>query len=542
MMSNMTQGSPGEPDRGNWCLTLGSELVSDETPECRVLWILPPPADRRVGSCSQDAPHNKIRARAWNPDAVFSPAIMARLIALVVVGCVLVAVGGILLSSRFRTNDYRHGSFTTWVKRTGPEARVNEAVALMGATAIPDLLELLNWTPNATERNSRKLHDTLPNSWRRHFRILEVSDPDLVHIQALGALGGLGPEALQALPAVLSWTTVGGPVGEEALIAALRIAPGSPEVTQKVVAMLLDRPARRDQAARAMVATQVPVEGALTALVQSLRDGPPPNPEILSAISLYGREASSAVSRLGPSLRDASTKSAAIDVLRAAGPTALPMLPEIRQELDPSSSVVVGALEVAGRCGIPASAYLPAIKDLERSRDGSIGMLASIARARIEGRPTNAIPAMVRELRLPVADATHPYSPMHPGLRDIRLSSRQAAAWLLGELGTSAKAASSDLNATLRSEDPRLMVLAAWSLWKINQEAEPSVGVIRRGLAFAQDPVAQRIAIEAVTELGSLANLAFEDLERIERQDLRLKGPARAALDHLQGLAPLRGP
>ncbi len=467
---------------------------------------------------------------------------MARLIALVVVGCVLVAIGGILLSSRFRTNDYRHGSFTTWVKRTGPDARVNEAVALMGTTAIPDLLELLNWTPNGTERNSRKLHDSLPNSWRRHFRILEVSDPDVVHIQALGALGGLGPQALQALPAVLSWTTVAGPVGEEALIAALSIAPGSPEVTQRLVAMLLDRPAGRDQAARAMVAAQVPIEGALSALVESLRDTPLPTPEVLSAISLYGREASSAVSRLGPSLRDVSTKSAAIEVLRAAGPVALPMLPEIRQELDPGSPVVVGALEVAGRCGIPASPYLPAIKELELSRDGSIGMLASLARARIEGRPTNAIPAIVRELRLPVADATHPYTLMHPGLRDIRLSSKQAAAWLLGELGGSGKAASSDLTAALRSDDPRLMVLAAWALWKINQEVEPSLGAIRRGLASTQDPVAQRIAIEAVTELGSFANLAVEDLERIERQDLRLRGPARAALDHLQGLAPLRGP
>lgn len=466
---------------------------------------------------------------------------MARLIALVLVGCIIVAVGGILLSSRFRTTDYRQGSFTTWVKRTGPEARVNEAVALMGATAVPDLLELLNWTPNGTERNSRKLYENLPLSWRRHFRILEVSDPDLVRAQALDALGGLGRDAIQALPAVLSWTTAVGPVGEEALIAALRIGPGSPEVVQKVVSMLLDgKPGRRDQAARAMVVAQVPIDGALSALVESLRDTPVPRPEILSAISLYGREASSTVSRLGPALRDPATRSAAIDILRAAGPAALPMLPEIRQELNPGSPVVAGALEVAGRCGPPASACLPAITELESSATGSIGMLASLARARIEGRPTNAIPTIVRELRLPVADATHPYVPMQPGLRDIRLSSRQAAAWLLGELGGSGKAASSDLNAATRSDDPRLMVLAAWALWKINREAEPSIGAIRRGLASTQDPVAQRIAIEAATELGSFANLAIEDLERIQRQNLQLRGPARMALDHLQGLTPLR--
>ena len=72
-------------------------------------------------------------------------------------------------------------------------------------------------------------------------------------------------------------------------------------------------------------------------------------------------------------------------------------------------------------------------------------MMAALARARIQGNPTNAIPVIVQELRLPVADETHPYSLMHPGLRSIRLSSRQTAAWLLGEMGGSAKGAASDL-------------------------------------------------------------------------------------------------
>ena len=177
---------------------------------------------------------------ARGPPSGYSRPNMARLIALVLVGCVFVAVGGLLLSSRFSSIDYRTGSFTVWVKRTGPEARINEAVALMGPAAVPDLLELLNWTPNATERNSRKIYEALPQTWRHRVKVLHVSDPDLVHIQALRALGGLGPDAIQALPAVLSWTPVLGPVGEEALITALRIAPDSPEVSQKVISMLME--------------------------------------------------------------------------------------------------------------------------------------------------------------------------------------------------------------------------------------------------------------------------------------------------------------
>jgi hypothetical protein len=167
-------------------------------------------------------------------------------------------------------------------------------------------------------------------------------------------------------------------------------------------------------------------------------------------------------------------------------------------------------------------------------------MMAALARARIEGNPTNAIPVIAQELRLEVADETHPYSLMHPGLRGIRLSSKQTAAWILGEMGSSAKAATTDLSAAIRSEDPRLMVVAAWALWKINREAEPSITAIRRGLGSVQDPVAQRIAIEAVTDLGTFANFAEEDLERIQRQNLQLRGPARLALNRLQGMAPIR--
>ena len=468
---------------------------------------------------------------------------MARFIALVLVGCVFVAVGGVLFSSRFGSNDYRAGtSFTAWVKRTGPDARVNEAVALMGSAAVPDLLELLNWTPNSSERNSRKLYEMFPQSWRRHVRTLNVSDPDVVHIQALRALGGLGPDAIQSLPSILSWSSSVGPVGVEALIAALRIAPDSPEVSQKAISMLMEgQPTRRNQVARALVVTEVPIEGGLNPLIESLRSDATPSPEILGAISLYGREAGGAVSRLGPSLRNPVSRPAAIDILRAAGSAAIPMLAEIRQDLKPDSPVVMEALEVAGRCGPPASPLLPSIRELEASKDGTLRMMATLARARIEGNPTNAIPMITQELRLPVADETHPYSPMSPGLRGIRLSSRQTAAWLLGEMGGTAKAAASDLASATRSDDPRLMVVAAWSLWKITREAEPPVSAIRRGLGSAQDPVAQRIAIEAVTDLGSFANLAQEDLERIQLQSLTLRGPARLALNRLQGLAPIRG-
>jgi hypothetical protein len=468
---------------------------------------------------------------------------MVRFIALVLVGCVFVAIGGVLLSSRFSTNDYITGSsFTVWVKRTGPEARVNEAVALMGPAAIPDLLELLNWTPNATERNSKKLYEAFPQTWRRHVKALNVSDPDVVRIQALRALGGLGPDALQAVPSILPWTAKIGPVGEEALVAALRIGADSPEVSQKVVTMLMEgQPARRHQAARSLVITEIPLEGGLNPLIESLRGEATPPPEILTAISLYGREAGGAVSRLGPALRNPVSRPAAINLLRAAGSGAIPMLPEIQEDLSQGSPVILEALEIAGGCGPAASPLLSAIQDLESSKHGTVRIMAALARARIGGNPTNAIPVITQELRLPVADETHPYSPMHPGLRGLRLSSRQTAAWILGEMGGSAKAASTDLSTAIRSEDPRLRVLAAWALWKINREVEPSFTTIRRGLGSVQDPVTQRIAIEAVTDLGAFANLAEEDLESVQRQSLQLRGPARLALNRLQGLAPIRG-
>ena len=84
----------------------------------------------------------------------------------------------------------------------------------------------------------------------------------------------------------------------EELERGIALAPDSPEVSQKAISMLMEgQPTRRNQVARALVVTEVPIEGGLNPLIESLRSDATPSPEILGAISLYGREAGGAVSR-----------------------------------------------------------------------------------------------------------------------------------------------------------------------------------------------------------------------------------------------------
>lgn len=464
---------------------------------------------------------------------------MIRTLFLVLVGAVALAVVGLVVGGRGHGPDYAGGSFPTWLKRAGPEARVDEAVAMEGVAVLPDLMLLLDWQPSTSERVSRRIYEALPESWQSSFCLLNVSDPDLVRRQVLRALGGLGLDASPALASVLAWAGTPDETGQEALTAALKISPLAPAVTSQVLSHLLDTdPARKEMAARAMVAADVPVEGGLPALLEAVGTTEPPSVAVVLALGLYGREAGRAVPRLAPWLRDPNLKQPILLTFRRMGSSAGLALTEIRPEISAQSPVVVEALDVAVRLGPAAAPLLPQIQPLEANPAPMIRLLAALARGQTGQDLPGAVKAVAREVQFQIPDYSLPYFPDHPGLRHIRLSPAQAAAWLLGELGRRAEAATPELAAALRSEDPRLVALSAWALWRINQDAELVVPALRRSLRYTLDPVTQLIALEAVAELGPIGNLFDDELEGIQRLGLPLRQAAQRTRERLGGGLP----
>lgn len=464
---------------------------------------------------------------------------MIRTLFLVLIGAVVLAVVGLVVGGRGHGPDYAGGSFPIWLKRAGPEARVDEAVSMEGAAALPDLTALVDWQPSTTERVSRKIYEALPESWQSPFRLLNVSDPDLVRRQALQALGGLGSEAAPALATVLPWAGTADETGQAALTAALQISPMAPAVTSQVLTLLLDSdPARKEMAARAMVAADVPVEGGLPALLESVGASQPPSVAVVLALGLYGSEAGRAVPRLAPWLRDPNLKQPILLTFRRLGSSAGLALTEIRPELSAQSPVVVEALDVASGLGPAATPLLPQIVPLEANPAAMIRLMAALARGKVGQDLPGAVKALAREVQFQIPDYSLPYFPDHPGLRSIRFTPAQTAAWQLGELGRRAEAATPELGAALRSEDPRLVVLAAWALWRINQDAELVVPALRRSLRYTLDPVTQLIALEAVAELGPIANLFEEELMGVQRLSLPLRQAAQRTRDRLEGRLP----
>lgn len=453
---------------------------------------------------------------------------MIRALLVVLFGAALLSVVVLVVGGRRHGPDYTGGSFSIWIKRAGPEARVEEAVAREGSLLVDELVELVGWQPSRTERVSRTLFEALPASWQPSFRLLELSDPELVRHQAFRSLGGLGEEASAALPTVLAWTEAPGETGGEAMTAALRIAPTSPEVNTVVLGVLLEQEAsRREQAARALVRANVPVENGLLALLDGLNSPGVVTPAWVEAFGVYDSLASRAVPRLIPLLAIPELKRSVVITLRRIGPASLVALEELKPDLVTESPVIVEVLDWVAAMGPAAGDVLPQLRALEESPAPLVRVLAAAARGRMGVDTASVIKTLAQEVQFQIPDRSLSYFLDAPELREIRLTPAQAAAWWLGQLGRQAEPAVPDLINALGSNDPRLMMLAAGAIWRITHEAEFVVPAIRAGLRFTADEGTQLLALAAARELGPVGGLLEPELTEIQRLSLSLRRAAR---------------
>jgi HEAT repeat protein len=442
---------------------------------------------------------------------------------------------GLIVGGRQYGTAYPGDSFDVWVKRVGPDAEIESAAVREGSTLIPELVRLLDWQPTRSERVSQKVYAWLPESWRPEFRLLNVASPEELRPRLLRVLGEYGPEAASALPTVLTWAESQDESAREALVAALRIAPYSPEVTALVVGGVADdRPAIRDAAAQALWVTDSPVEEALVLLQNSFSATVPPSPSVVRALGVYGPAASPAVPRLVPWLQDPELQPVVLETLRRIGPASAVGLTEVRKGLGPESPVLAETLMVLGAMGSSAVAALPEVRGYADHSAPMVRVLAAAVRARLGDDLPGAVERLAQEVRFQIPDRSLRYTVDAPGLREVPLSPAEAAAWLLGTLGKKAQAAVPDLQTAVKSDDPRLSILAAWALWRITGESEVVVPAVRRGLRFAADPVVPLMALGAAEELGTLAQLLSEELVTVRGVSLPVR---RRALELEERLA-----
>ncbi len=460
---------------------------------------------------------------------------MIRAILIVLVGAAVLTVVGLVVGARHQGRDFEGGSFSTWVKRAGPDARVEEAVVLEGPALIPELVDLVNWEPSPSEQGGRRVYNWIPESWQSDFRLLNVADPEDLRPRILRILGEFGPEASSALNSVLAWTSAPGEVGQVALAAALRIAPDSPEVIARILAALgSDDPQAQRRAARAIWDTGIPVEGGIASLRLLVGGTQPPAPEVIGAIGVYGPQATQTLPRLVPWLQVPELKRLVLQTLRQFGPASAMAVTEVRSELKPDSPALGDALEVVVVMGRAGSAAVPEVQALEHHPASMVRVLAASALAELTGNVTNAVKSLSQELQLHVPDPTLTYHADSPLIRDIGLSPAGAAAWQLGRLGRKARSAEPDLIAAISSDDLRVATLAAWALWRVTGESELVVPALRRGLAFSVDPSTQLIALGGISELGPMAPLLVNDLREMTALRLDVRRAAREQLGIIQ--------
>ena len=428
------------------------------------------------------------------------------------------------------------GSLQARLEQAESASELDPTIAKLGTNALPDLIAAAGWQPAKGEEFLARVHDRLPPEVQAHAPFLRHAPPEAVHETALLSLGGLGPEAVPALTVVMARVGETPRVTTAALAALLAIAPEF-ESTQLAVsqALLSPDPATRDAAALALAASDVVVTNALPPLLLALDRPGGPSVAELQALTALGRMATPALPELIALLDQPTLAPTALRTIAGLGRPAVTALPRLQKMLrSPRSPEVAGALEVIAAIGSAAGPARDEVLALEESEDPLVRVLAAVAAARIEAAPTNALPVLLREIRIRAPGlAATPFVPAHPAFRETSLAPALASVWLLGEFGRPARAALPELLPLLDDPDRWMRVVTAWALWRISGNAAAAIPTLREVLVNAVDPSARTFAAALAVELGPAARPLAPQLAIAATSDLRTRRFATAALRQL---------
>ncbi len=335
----------------------------------------------------------------------------------------------------------------------------------------------------------------------------ELADAALpLRLQAIAALGELGPDAREAIPALLQMLKERGPaqanpntLSAAGLVASQSLARiGRPAVPALLNALASDQPRVRAGAAHALGLIRPPLPPALAPLQTALKDRDE-HVRYQAALALLrlGQKADVVTPVLNDLLR-ALTPAIRLETalllqeLGSAAKTTAPALVEaLRDEFLELPSLTGEGLQDGG---MPTA----------RPRNAAVNALASIGSA--------AVPVLVK------------------AASDADSQVRAGALLALSSIQPLAREAREVLQAGLKDRDTGVRLLAAVNLWRLTHEAGPVLPILRDAL---NDPDADQSAVAAL----ALAQIGAPARDVIPTLIERLKDPKRSAVArHALGL------
>jgi HEAT repeat protein len=442
--------------------------------------------------------------------------------------------------------------FREWLAQR-PDMQIENPIAVVGTNAVPHLIKVLRRTPESPRalQLRQKIWTALPGFLKARFPELRPIPDWQVRRTALWAVRALQSEAQSAMPVVveIARSETNRMVRAGALVAALNIAPQS----SQTFALWRDEWEHTNHFSRRDLALylgmpRVPIPAAVPYL---LREAANQHSEArraaLETLSYFGPEARPAVpdmvgvfdgmlpslERLGPAAVDAIP--ALTKFLTEDGPrmtTAYSTVTRSQVTLDTRPGLQAAALEVLTAIGPDASSALPAIAQFLTNSDPSLQMLAASAQAHITRNSDSVLPILLAGLENRLKGTPESYVKIK---ESVVSHGPQAAAFLIGELGPLGRDASTSLENMLTDKNPFTRVIAAQALWRVSRQAEKCLPVLLEAASDRNADLASIQAIEAIGEMGSVAQTGIPILERLRTNSIAVRHTVNSVLPLIQG-------
>jgi HEAT repeat protein len=257
---------------------------------------------------------------------------------------------------------------------------------------------LLLWSPAVPAQPAPGNHKGKPTS----FWIQKLEDKNAAaRREAATVLGGIGPKAEAAVPALLrALDDDDTQVRQEAMTALGRIGPASREAIPVLLRALRDKDTDyRVLALQALGGIGPENEAVIPALVKAFREDGQERirSAAMRALQAIGSKAGSAVPELASSLqrKDPPTRSAAIAVLGAIGPEAVPSL--VAAVRDPDAGIREAAAGALMKLGPKARDAIPGLTEIVKGNDPVVVRTTAVEVLGAIGLET--LPVLIQALR-----------------------------------------------------------------------------------------------------------------------------------------------
>jgi HEAT repeat protein len=393
------------------------------------------------------------------------------------------------------------------------------ALAKIGAPAVPSLLELL-----------------------------EDKNED-IRSQAILVLGGIGPQAKAATPALKELLAADSTKLQLAAAEALWEIAKEPKSLFVLQAALEDRDRFVRQSAAARLGKIGPdAKTAVPGLSRLLNDDwEGARNDAARALGRIGPDAKESVGALIESAKRARQylfRTDVVESLRRIGPNGVPVLMDTLKKEDDYAQEL--AAETLGLIGPKAEAAASLLESMLKNADGRLCTALALALWRIK-KHDSAVPALIKCLshaddavRWNAAEALGEIGPsaeeavpaLTKSLKDGGDSLRCDAAKALGKIGQKAGSSAEALKTALKDSDIFVRPGAAIALWQISRDPA-AIDALVEALHSKRD-LERRMAAEALSEFGPDAKAAIPALLKALRdKDSSVSDHAIVALGNI---------